>query len=453
MRRLFAIFFFQFLMCLSAQDAMSDRQVWDFGDVLFWKNDTARFKVRNATDKDFVFLPTYYREEAAIFFNTRLVELGKTVEVYMVYYTTRKGKFQLDVPLYISSRTEPLMFKLKGNIKGFDPSVQLRCPVVNPANADDNKQEKMVQVYIRNRNTDEKIKPDEFSVQENNGKRVRLDPYNEEFRMAVIPGNYRVSCTKTGFEDYLAIITIEPYQSKFIIYMDPKPVEEPVVAENETGSGRDATSYELSLMDTIENEEHIHPDDSLLESNLYKINNLVFIVDASMSMKRDGKMETLKSTMATLFSALRSDDRLGVIGFRNQAKVIHPHGPVDNKDSIYNRINRLKTEGGTNGAAALQLAYQQARQHFQPDGNNQIVLVTDGVFTTGGMSRKATEKMISDASKEGIHLSTIMVGQNPAALELLKHLSALGGGNNIHILPEVDSQSLLLEMVKNQSRR
>lgn len=188
MRRLFAIFFFQFLMCLSAQDAMSDRQVWDFGDVLFWKNDTARFKVRNATDKDFVFLPTYYREEVAIFFNTRLVELGKTVEVYMVYYTTRKGKFQLDVPLYISSRAEPLMFKLKGNIKGFDPSVQLRCPVVNPANADDNKQEKMVQVYIRNRNTDEKIKPDEFSVQENNGKRVWLDPYNEEFRMAVIPG-------------------------------------------------------------------------------------------------------------------------------------------------------------------------------------------------------------------------------------------------------------------------
>jgi len=453
MIRIVSILSFLMFTRLSAQDAVPDRQVWDFGDVLFWKNDTAHFKIRNATEKDFVFLPTYYKEEVAIFFNTRLVEPGKTVEVYMVYYTTRKGKFQLDVPLYISSRAEPLLFKLKGNIKGFDPSAQLRCPVVNPGNADVNKQEKMVQVEIRNRNTDERIKPDEFSVKDSRGKGVRLEPHSEGFRMAVTPGNYRVSCTKSGFEDYLALITLEPYQSKFIIYMDPKPVEEPVVTGNDATGGRDESSSELSLMDTAELEEHIHPDDGLLESDLYKINNLVFIVDASMSMKRDGKMETLKSTMAILVSALRNDDRLGVIGFSSEAKVIHPHGPVDNKDSIYSRINRLKTEGGTNGGAALKLAYEQARQYFQANGNNQIIIVTDGVFTTGGMGRKAMEKMILDASKERIHLSTIMVGQNPTALELLKHLSELGGGNNIHILPEANNQSMLLEMVKTQSRR
>jgi Ca-activated chloride channel family protein len=170
-------------------------------------------------------------------------------------------------------------------------------------------------------------------------------------------------------------------------------------------------------------------------------------------MKREGKMETLKSTMAILVSSLRNDDRLGVVGFSNDAKIIHPHGPVDNKDSIYSRINRLKTEGGTNGGAALKLAYQQAREHFQADGNNQIVIVTDGMFTTGGLSRKAMEKMITEAAASGIHLSTIMVGQNPMALETLKHLSALGGGNNIHILPDANQQMLLLEMVKSQSRR
>ncbi|MEK0421292.1 MAG: hypothetical protein RLZZ161_1143 [Bacteroidota bacterium] len=453
MFRLIAAFLFLCLSRVSAQDVVPDRQAWDFGDVMFWKNDTARFKVKNATEKDFVFLPTYYKENVAVYFSSRLVEPGKTVEISMVYYTTRKGKFQLDIPLYISSRAEPLVFKLKGNIKGFDPAAQLRCPVVNPTSADENRQQKMVHVEIRNRVTDERIKPDEFSVKENSGKRVRLEPHSEGFRMAVAPGNYRVSCTKAGFDDYLALITLEPYQSKFIIYMDPKPTEDPVVTENDAGSGRDAASSDLILMDTIESEEHIHPDEGLLESNLYKINNLVFIVDASMSMKREGKMETLKSTMAILVSALRSDDRLGVIGFSNQAKVIHPHGPVDNKDSIYNRINRLKTEGGTNGGAALQLAYQQAKQHFQADGNNQIVIVTDGVFTTGGMSRKAMDKLISDANKEGIHLSTIMVGQNPTALDLLKHLSTLGGGNNIHILPEANQQSMLLEMVKTQSRR
>jgi Mg-chelatase subunit ChlD len=453
MLRLLLILILLPIFRLDAQDVLSDRQLWDYGDAMFWKNDTARFKVRNATDKDFVFLPTYYKEDVAVFFNSRLVEPGKSAEIYVVYYTNRKGKFQLDVPLYISSRAEPLVFKLKGNIKGFDPSAQLRCPVVNPANADENSQEKMVQVEIRNRLTDERIKPDDFSVKENNGKRVRLEPHNDGFRMAVIPGNYRISCTKDGFDEYLALITLEPYQSKFIIYMDPKQAEEPVTTGNDVTTGRDATGTELSLMDTAEEEEHVHPDDGMLQSNLFKVNNLVFIVDASMSMKRDGKMETLKSTMAILVSALRSDDRLGVIGFSSDARVIHPHGPVDNKDSIYNRINRLKTEGGTNGGAALKLAYQQAKTHFQADGNNQIVIITDGVFTTGGMSRKAMEKMITEANQEGIHLSTIMVGQHPTGLDLLKHLSTLGGGNNIHILPEANQQSMLLEMVKTQSRR
>jgi hypothetical protein len=75
------------------------------------------------------------------------------------------------------------------------------------------------------------------------------------------------------------------------------------------------------------------------------------------------------------------------------------------------------------------------------------------MFTTGGLSRKAMEKMITEAAASGIHLSTIMVGQNPTALETLKHLSALGGGNNIHILPDANQQMLLLEMVKSQSRR
>lgn len=453
MFRATAVLFLLIFSRLAAQDVFPDRQVWDFGDVLFWKNDTARFKVRNATDKDFVFLPTYYKENVAAYFSSRLVEPGKTAEILMVYYTTRKGKFSLDVPLFISSRAEPLVFKLKGDIKGFDPSAQLRCPVVNPTNADENKLEKMVQVEIRNRNTDERLKPDEFSVKESNGKRIRLEPQGDGFRMAIIPGNYRIACTKTGFEDYLALITLEPYQRKFIVYMDPKPVEEATVPEPTSTGGRDATSSELLLMDTIDEEAHIHPEDELLESNTYKTNNLVFIVDASMSMKRDGKMETLKSTMAILVSALRSNDRLGVVGFSNDAKIIHPHGPVDNKDSIYSRINRLKTEGGTNGGAALKLAYQQARHYFQADGNNQIVIVTDGMFTTGGLSRKAMEKMITEAAASGIHLSTIMVGQNPTALETLKHLSALGGGNNIHILPDANQQMLLLEMVKSQSRR
>ena len=454
MYRVFGLILLMLFQQLSAQDVIPDRQVWDFGDVRFWKNDTARFKVRNATEHDMVFLPTYYREDIGVFFSSRLVEPGQSAEISMVYYTTLRGKFQLDIPLYVSVRSEPLIFKLKGNVKGFHPDAQLRCPVVNPGSPSENQQEKLVTIEIRDRNTDLIIKPDEFWVNEASNKKVRVEPHAQGFRMAVIPGAFRVSSTKKGYEDYLALISLEPYQQKFIVYMDPKPEDEPIIAEQtqNTGSSRDGPQDEL-ITDTVPEQEHIHPNDPLLDTRLYKWNNLVFVVDASMSMKRDTKLEKLMSIMDVLVDALRAEDRLGVISFSNSASVVQAHGPVSGKDSIKARIHRLKADGGTNGGAAFKLAYELAKQHYEPDGNNQIVIVTDGIFTTGSMNRKTMEAMIVDGNKAGIHLSAISLGGDAKAVAFLNRLSTLGGGDNIHILPSENNYEAALNMVKTQSHR
>lgn len=479
-------------MSVKAQQVSMDRQSWDFGDVIYWNNDTAWFKVRNATDKDIIFLPTFYNETFRVMFSSRLIEPGQSVDVGIVYYTENRGRFSVDVPLYVSVRPDPLIFRLKGNIRGFDPAAQLRCPVVN-AGTEENRFEKMVELEVRDRVTDEILKPDDLWVRARNNDKVKLEAHGDGYRMAVMPGGYRVFAAKKGYDDYLALVTLEPYQSKFIVYMDRstdtppprrpdwqprKPARDsipPVLARNkpmdrEVSRSDDPADSTVWLEEDIKDEPHVkehvkitgdtfgsgetyRPDGQELDLEVYRLNNIIFILDVSMSMKRDRKLDNLKASIGILVDALRQEDKLGIVGFSSDAVLVQSPAPVTEKDSIKARLNRMKADGGTNGGAALRMAYALAETHFVKDGNNQIIIATDGLFGGGGMSRKEIEKLIADGNLRGIHLSTIAFGYDPKALAYLQHLATTGGGTYLRIANPAEGENLLLDMVKTQSRK
>lgn len=477
-----------YLPVLNGQNISLDRQIWDFGDVLYWKNDTAWFKVRNATEKNIVFLPTYYQEDYRVMFSSRLVEPGQSVDVGIVYYTESKGKFNVEVPLYVNVRPDPLVFRLKGNIRGFDPAAQLRCPIVN-AGAEENRLAKLVELEVRDRETDELLKPDNLSVRSRENDRIRLEAWGTGYRMAVFPGTFRIAAEKKGYDDYLATVTLEPYQNRFIIYMDrrtdtmpKKPIIlprldslPPLLAGRKGGrreeprSGEPEDSVTVWLEEETKNEPHVDEHVKIagdtfrsgepvgepggLDARVYRFNNIIFILDVSMSMKRDRKLDHLKSGISLLVDALRDDDYLGIIGFSTQAVLVQSPGPVTEKDSIKARLNRMKADGGTNGGAALQMAYSLAERSYMPDGNNQIIIATDGLFSGGNLSRKQIDQLVAEGNKKGIHLSTIGFGYDARALGYLENLSALGGGSYLHITDTDAGTSALLDMIKTQSRR
>jgi Mg-chelatase subunit ChlD len=480
------------LLFFSARFAMAqakDEQVWDFGDIAYWNNDTAWFKVKNASNKDFIFLPTHYKENVAIMFSSRLVEAGETVELGVVYYTEKKGKFTVDLPLYISTQPTPIHFTIKGNIKGFNPAAQIRCPVVN-GGTEDNQQEKLIEIEVRDRETDKIIAPDELTVKNRENKKLRLESGGLIFRTVANPGAYRVSATKKGYLDYMAHIQLEPYQRRFIVYMDknidsinPAPVvtrinrlqvlrdslarisfkrtgnrDEPRTSEDSTDFWLETHIPDPHNHSTIKRTDTVpavttKKDTTILDSKLYAQNNIIFILDVSMSMKRDGKLGSLKSAVGILIDALRTQDKLGIVGLSSQATLVQSPQAVSEKDSIKARLNRMKADGGTNGGAALKMAYALARTHFVEGGNNQIIIATDGVFGGGDLTRKEIEKLIATGNQEGIHLSTVAFGFDPKAILYLENLSTLGGGSNVRITQPQDSENALLNMIKNQSRR
>jgi hypothetical protein len=93
-----------------------------------------------------------------------------------------------------------------------------------------------------------------------------------------------------------------------------------------------------------------------------------------------------------------------------------------------------------------------AENAFVVDGNNQVILATDGAFRVSAKDKKMIEKFATSTDKK-IILSVTGFGNQEDALNMLKGLSTLGKGSFIHIRNEKESVNALLEEIKGRSKR
>jgi Ca-activated chloride channel family protein len=209
---------------------------------------------------------------------------------------------------------------------------------------------------------------------------------------------------------------------------------------------------EPNLIDTsmVEND---HSNQIELDPNIYNFNNIILVADISTSMKYNNKVNYLNSSVNQLIEALRRKDQVGMISLASTANIIHAPGYVTNKDSLRSILTTIKIGGATNGGAALQMAYKMASEHFVLEGNNQIIIATDGTFTGGNMSRKEMLELIQLKTEEGVHLSTIGLNPNERGILFLNKLAEIGLGDYIQINGKEGEESKLLEMVKIQSKK
>lgn len=113
----------------------------------------------------------------------------------------------------------------------------------------------------------------------------------------------------------------------------------------------------------------------------------------------------------------------------------------------------MEAKGSTNGGAAIELAYQLASQNYMSEGNNQIIIATDGVFYGGSLTRKEIEEKIKKGNENGIHFSALAFGSDPKAKLFLSDLNQMGGGSMVQISDPAAAEGQLLEMIKTQSKR
>lgn len=444
---------------LRAQQISVDRNVWDFGSVNFWKNDTARFQIRNAGMKALVFLPVFYNEDYRVTFSSKSLEPGETGTVTIVYYARVKGPFKHEVPVYVNLRSEPIVFLLKGWIKGFDPEAQLRCPSVNSGPVSQLDQSKVFTLEVRNSRNDQVITPDYLQVNEKSGKRVRLERSGNTYELLIPPGQYTVDARKQGFADYYAAVLLEAYRKHMIVYLDPVEIPEvslppipepPQVTEEKTVPEEPVLPVKKEIPPAIDS---IPPATTRLDPKLYHANNIVMVLDVSYSMKKEAKLDYLKIAMSRMAQALRPMDKVTLITMSGTAEIIFSPAWIEKPDSLLRLIERLSPAGGTNGAAAIRLAYATALKEKIEGGNNQVIVATDGVFTAGTMGNEELLKLVSEYRNKGIMLSTIGFGAALKPLEFLQTIAGTGGGSYLYIKDQAVAESGLVEQLKQQSRK
>ncbi|HLT33824.1 MAG TPA: von Willebrand factor type A domain-containing protein, partial [Aquaticitalea sp.] len=161
--------------------------------------------------------------------------------------------------------------------------------------------------------------------------------------------------------------------------------------------------------------------------------NLTFLIDVSGSMGDINKLPLLKSAFKLLVNQLREKDKVAIVVYAGAAGIVLPPTSGANQEEIINALDRLTSGGSTAGGAGIELAYKIAQENFMKNGNNRVILATDGDFNVGVSSDKDMEKLIEEKRQSGVFLSVLGFGYGNYKDSKLETLADKGNGNHAYI--------------------
>ena len=175
--------------------------------------------------------------------------------------------------------------------------------------------------------------------------------------------------------------------------------------------------------------------------------NLVFLVDVSGSMDRREGLPLVKSTLKLLVDQLREQDRVSLVVYAGESRVVLEPTSGREKAKIRTAIDQLTAGGSTAGASGIELAYQMAQQAFIPKGINRILLATDGDFNVGISDFDSLKQMAVDKRKTGVSLTTLGFGVDNYNEHLMEQLADAGDGNYAYIDNLREARKVLVDQL------
>ncbi len=161
--------------------------------------------------------------------------------------------------------------------------------------------------------------------------------------------------------------------------------------------------------------------------------NLVFLLDVSGSMKAPNKLPLVKSAMRMLVNELRPNDRVAIVVYAGAAGLVLESTPGNEKQKIMEAIEKLNAGGSTAGGEGLRLAYKTALENFRKEGNNRIILATDGDFNVGVSSTSEMERLVEKERESGIFMTVLGFGMGNYKDDKMETIADKGNGNYAYI--------------------
>lgn len=161
--------------------------------------------------------------------------------------------------------------------------------------------------------------------------------------------------------------------------------------------------------------------------------NLVFLIDVSGSMKDYNKLPLLKSAFRLLVNQLRPQDKISIVVYAGSSSVVLDSVSGEEKDKIIQTIDELAADGSTAGAEGIVRAYEIAKKNFAKDGNNRVILATDGDFNIGITDEGELLRLIEERRDDGIFLTVLGFGMGNYKDAKMEKLADKGNGTFSYI--------------------
>lgn len=175
--------------------------------------------------------------------------------------------------------------------------------------------------------------------------------------------------------------------------------------------------------------------------------NLVFLLDTSGSMNAPDKLPLLKESFRVLVNQLSNRDRVAIVTYAGSSGLVLPSTSADRKGEIFASLDNLESGGSTNGGAGIQLAYKIAADNFIPNGNNRVILATDGDFNVGLSSDAELVKLIEQKRQSNVFLSVFGFGTGNLNDSMMEKLADKGNGNYAYIDSREEARKALGQQV------
>ncbi|PWJ99195.1 secreted protein with Ig-like and vWFA domain [Flavobacterium araucananum] len=145
------------------------------------------------------------------------------------------------------------------------------------------------------------------------------------------------------------------------------------------------------------------------------------------------KLPLLKQSLKILVNELRKKDKVAIVVYAGAAGLVLAPTSGDEKQTINEALEKLNAGGSTAGGAGIELAYKIAAENFIKNGNNRVILATDGDFNVGSSSNTDMEKLIEEKRKTGVFLTCLGYGMGNYKDSKMETLADKGNGNYAYI--------------------
>ena len=202
-------------------------------------------------------------------------------------------------------------------------------------------------------------------------------------------------------------------------------------------TGKDPVAIVTELSDSPWNKGlkllHVGLQAKTVATDNLPASNLVFLIDVSGSMSDANKLPLLKAGFKLLVDQLRPQDRVAIVVYAGAAGLVLPSTAGNEKSTIKAALDKLEAGGSTAGGAGIKLAYNVAMENFRKNGNNRVILATDGDFNVGASSDAELQRLIEEKRESGVFLSVLGCGMGNYKDNKMETIADKGNGNYAYI--------------------